>query len=478
MMKFRIYQWLLIATLAVTIGCKKDWDQHNTVSDGNSGKSLKTLMSGINNLSKFEQLLAQSSYANILGSSKSFTVFAPTNEALISLDPTITNDTSRLNKFLANHIADLRFLTTDATDTLRVLMLNGKYNNFFGKKVEEANITTADVVGSNGVIHVIDKMVPNRLNIWEIISTTNEIPALQQALLLKLNYQGFDPSKAEQTGVDPITGLPVYKPGTGIVPRNKYWDRVYDLRNEKNQYTFFAIADDAYTTQLNTYKPFFVTGNADSTNDLAGYTIVKDFTMPGLYTQAQLPDTLLSKFGVKVPVNKANIVKTVKASNGIVYVLSNLSIAPVNKFMPIVLEGENYSGSSHDRRSNTFFRDRINSTTGLPYRDVLVSGHGVALFNLRYRLSEMPSMKFKAYWVAVNDFQTATFTQRLAPGVATSTVFPYTTVAVNNQTEVLIGEFTIASFQQVYDIFLVGANSTTAAANPVVCDYIKLVPSL
>jgi len=179
MMKFRIYQWLLIATLAVTIGCKKDWDQHNTVSDVNSGKSLKTLMSGINNLSKFEQLLAQSSYANILGSSKSFTVFAPTNEALIALDPTITNDTSRLNKFLANHIADLRFLTTDATDTLRVLMLNGKYNNFFGKKVEEANITTADVVGSNGVIHVIDKMVPNRLNIWEIISTTNEIPALQ-----------------------------------------------------------------------------------------------------------------------------------------------------------------------------------------------------------------------------------------------------------------------------------------------------------
>jgi len=477
-MKMRTYKWLLLGALSMGVACKKDWDQHNAVTGEGLNKTLKELMSGINNLSKFEQLLAQSSYANLLSSSKSFTVFAPTNQALTAIDPTITNDTARLNRFLANHIADLRYLTTDATDTLRVLMLNGKYNNFYNNKVEDAGITTANVIGKNGVIHVIDNMLPNRLNVWEILTTTAQVPAKQQALLSKMAYDGFDPSLAEQIGVDAITGQPIYKPGTGIVKRNKFWDRVYDLRNEQNQYTYFALADDAYDAELNKYKPFFVTGTADSTNDLAGFTIVKDLAIRGLYTQQQLPDTIVSRAGVKVPIDKSAIVSSIKASNGIVYVMSKAEVAPVEKFKTIVIQGENPSGTSHDRRSNTFYRDRINPLTGLPYRDILVSGHGVALFNLRYRLSEVPSMKFKAYIVAVNDFQTATFTQRLCPGAANSTVFPYTTIAVNNPAEVLIGEFTVSSFQNFYDIYLVGANSTTAAANPLLCDYIKLVPSL
>lgn len=478
MRKTRNIQWLVVAALMFSAACQKDWNSHNAVTDDQLNKTLQQLLSERTELSKFVELVSKSAYANLLASSKNFTVFAPVNDALASLDPAIISDTAKLNRYVGNHIADLRFQTVDAVDTVRMLMINGKYNNLQGKMVEDASITTADINAKNGVLHVINKTLPNRLNIWEVINNTSEIPDKQRSLMVRLTYDGFDPNQAEQIGVDPTTGEPIYKPGTGVVKRNKYWDRVYDLRKEEAQYTFFAIQDAAYDYEVNVYKPFFVTGSADSTNDLAGYTVIKDFTVTGYYAQSQLPDTLVTKFGVKVPVNKASISKTIKASNGVIYVMNALPVVPAEKFKTITIQAENYSGTSHDRRGNTLFRDRINSLTGLPFRDVLVSGHGVALFNIRYRLNEMPSMKYKAYWVAVNDFQTGTFTQRLAPGDASSTVFPYTTVAVNNHAEVLIGEFTISAFQPAYNIFLVGANNTTAATNPLVCDYIKLVPSL
>ncbi len=478
MKKKNKFLWLIVAALSVLAACQKDWEQHNAVTDANLTKTLQQTIAANPALSKWSELVSKSAYATVLSSSKNFTVFAPTNDALASLDPAMVSDTAMLNKFVGNHIADLRFFTVNATDTIRILMLNGKYNNMKGKLVEEANISTADVAAKNGALHIIDKYLPYRLNVWEIVSTTSEIPAKQRALMLKMNYDGFDATLAEQVGVDPVTGLPVYKPGTGLVKRNKYWDRVYDLRAEEPQFTFFAIADGAYDSEALKYNPFFVTGSTDSTNDLSGFTVIRDFAIKGYYDQASLPDTLISKFNVKIPIDKAAIIKKIKASNGVVYIMSKVDVAPKEKFKVITIQGENPTGTSHDRRSNTFYRDRTNALTGLPYRDMLVSGHGVALFNIRYRLSDMPSMKYKAYWVAVNDFQTATFTQRFAPGFASNTVFPYTTIAVNNQAEVLIGEFTISSYMSVYDIFLVAANSTTAAANSVVCDYIKLVPSL
>jgi hypothetical protein len=90
-------------------------------------------------------------------------------------------------------------------------------------------------------------------------------------------------------------------------------------------------------------------------------------------------------------------------------------------------------------------------------------------------------MRYRAYWVAVNDFNgqpNVAFTQRLAPGAASATTFAYTTVNPTVYSEVLIGEFVLNAYQPAYDVFLVAANSTTASANPLVCDYIRLEPVL
>jgi hypothetical protein len=258
---------------------------------------------------------------------------------------------------------------------------------------------------------------------------------------------------------------------------NIFWNRVHDLQDEKKQFTLFVLTDAAWDAEVDKFKPSFVTGTTDSTTLMSSWNVVKDFAVDTLYDPATIPDSIVSKFDVKVPVVRSAIVQTIKTSNGIVYIMNQIDIPPAVKFKPLLIEAENYSGTSNDRRGNTYFRDRFNTITGKDFRDVLVLGHGVAQFNIRYELKEVPSIKYKAYWVAVNDFQTATFQQKLGIGTATAATLPYITVNVNDYNEIYLGEFTMSKFEPLFNVYLTAANSTTAAANPLVCDYIKLVPS-
>jgi uncharacterized surface protein with fasciclin (FAS1) repeats len=468
--------WMvIIATGTMLTGCTK-WEDHNAVTDAALTKDLFQQISENKELSKFTELLTKSGYDKVLASSKTFTVFAPTNAALAVLDASIISDTAKLNKFVGNHIAGQSFFTTAATAKQRILMQNGKYNNLETKNIEGATITTADQYAKNGVLQVIDKMLPVLDNAWETMNNNSAIPSAQKVYLLSLFRKVFDATNAVQIGVNPITGEPVYQPGTDSVLTNLFWRDVYDLRVESKEFSFFILTDAAWNTEVNKFKPYFATGTADSTTNLSSWGVVKDFAVEGTYTPATLPDTILSKFNVKVPIEKAAILQTIKTSNGNIYILGKADVQPKDKIKQFYVEGENYRTTSADRRGNTYFRDRFNTVTNKDFRDVLVFNHGLALFNINYRLSNVYSTKYKAYWVALNDFQTATFTQKLGIGIPTSTIFGYTTVAVNNYNEVYIGEFTVAQYQSFFDIYLTAANSTTAAANALACDYIRLEP--
>jgi uncharacterized surface protein with fasciclin (FAS1) repeats len=479
-MRIRFWKSLFVSALAVMLiaGCNKMTDEHNEVTDGALKKNLMELISENPDLSFFAQYLRQTGYDKELASSKSFTVFAPINSSFAAVDPTIISDPVKLKRFIGNHIATQLLRTTSTTVSTRVEMLNGKYNNMLGTKIETANITIADKYVSNGILQLIDKALPALDNCWEFMSSNTLAPAKQSAFMQSLFRNIFDPTNAIVIGVNPNTGDPIYQTGTDSVFTNLFWSGVHDLRNEKKQYTYFMLEDATWDMENNKFSPYFLTNTADSTAMITGWNVVRDFAVDTLYDPTTIPDTILSKSGTKLGIDRSAIVRTVKTSNGIVFIMNKLDVQPLHKFKTYLIQAENYTSTSHDRRSNTYFRDRNNTVTGLDFRDVLVLGHGVALFNIRYQISEMPKIKYKAYWMALNDFQTATFTQKLGIGTATSTTFGYTTVAVSNFNEVYIGEFTNARYWPTYDIFLTAANSTTAAANPLVCDYIKLVPGL
>ena len=487
-MRLNINKLLLGVILlgSVVMGCKK-WDDNNAATDPTLTKTLLEQIKEDGNLSKFSELLVKSGYDKILASSKTFTVYAPTNAALANLDPAIVNDSAKLNAFVGNHIATQSFVTTTITTQKRVPMLNGKYQNLLNKTIDDATIVQADKYAANGVLQVIDKMLPVLSTSWETLQTNSNIPAAQKAYMLSLFRKIFDVSNAIEIGVNPTTGLPIYQPGTDSITTNLFWRNVFDLRKEDGQFTLFVLTDAAWNSEVNKFKPFCatVTGNVDSTTNFASWAVVKDLAIEGVYNATAATDTVLSKYKVKVPVERAAIVQTIKTSNGVIHIMNKVDVQPKHKILPIVIEAENYRTTSHDRRGNTFFRDRVDPVTKRQFRDVNVFNHGVALFNINYRLNDVfGGVRYKAYWVALNDFQTAAFSQKLAFGTPTANTFTlqnangYTVVNPNVFNEIYVGETTPAYYMPFLDVYLTAANTTTAATNPIVCDYIRLEPQL
>ncbi|WP_103335331.1 fasciclin domain-containing protein [Pseudotabrizicola formosa] len=97
-----------------------------------------------------------------------FTVFAPTDEAFAAL-PAGTVDTlllpenkDQLTAILTYHVVPGAVMSTDLTEGMTAATVNGADVTITldgGAKVNGANITTADIAASNGVIHVIDTVI-------------------------------------------------------------------------------------------------------------------------------------------------------------------------------------------------------------------------------------------------------------------------------------------------------------------------------
>jgi len=101
-----------------------------------------------------------------------FTVFAPTNEAFAALpEGTVENllkpeNKAQLVAVLTYHVIPGKVMSADiAGKTARVKTVQGSALSIdatSGVMVDNAMVTTADIITSNGVIHVIDKVVlPN-----------------------------------------------------------------------------------------------------------------------------------------------------------------------------------------------------------------------------------------------------------------------------------------------------------------------------
>ena len=95
-----------------------------------------------------------------------FTVFAPTDEAFAALPAgtveALLADPAALAAILTYHVVAGKVMSTDLTDGMKAATVNGAEITIMtanGVMVNDANVTTADIEATNGVIHVIDKVI-------------------------------------------------------------------------------------------------------------------------------------------------------------------------------------------------------------------------------------------------------------------------------------------------------------------------------
>ena len=95
-----------------------------------------------------------------------FTVFAPTDAAFDKIPSetmdVVLKDNEKLTSILTYHVLSGKTLSKNIVNMSTAKTLNGKdvkIDSERGVKVNNSNVTTADVECSNGVIHVIDTVL-------------------------------------------------------------------------------------------------------------------------------------------------------------------------------------------------------------------------------------------------------------------------------------------------------------------------------
>lgn len=484
-MNIRYYYFLMMLLIGTCLISCKNWDERLVSSNDALSLTLFDKISGQAELSTFKSLLVKTGYDKVLASSKNYTVWAPTNDALTSLSTAILNDTTALKAFVGNHIAyqTNEVLSTSTQENL-VPMLNGKYSAVLGSTFNGIKVVSANTFVGNGILHTIGASSTVLPSLWDFIKA-NQTQYKQNNAIVSLTRLVFNASKADTAGIDPLTGKQLYKPNTGFEEVNRFTQGVADVRLESKRYTYFLLKDAAFNTETAKISSYYKAGG-DTTSVESSFNTVKDLLVEGEYTLETLPTTLTSKFGVKFSIDKAAIQGSVKLSNGTVFILDKINVTIADKYQPIIIEGENWVGRSSTPATLTaamaVVRDLEDPATGRTFKQMSVVGHGTTGFFLRYAITAMPALKYKVYWVAVNDLynsntatgETATYamSQRLVMGTSANTTFPLTTLTAKNYSEVLLGEYTPAQFGTL-NMYLT-ANGTGAIA----LDYIKLVPSL
>jgi uncharacterized surface protein with fasciclin (FAS1) repeats len=98
-----------------------------------------------------------------------FTVFAPTDEAFAKLPAgtldALLKDKAKLTAVLTYHVVAGKVMASDVVKLSEAKTVQGqnvKISTMGGVKVNDANVVKTDIMASNGVIHVIDKVIlPN-----------------------------------------------------------------------------------------------------------------------------------------------------------------------------------------------------------------------------------------------------------------------------------------------------------------------------
>ena len=142
--------------------------------DGDSAQSVVDLAISNENLSILADALQRADLATTLNGDGPFTVLAPTNAAFTALLNTLgassLNDipVDQLRNILLNHVISGTVRSGDITTGYVTTLATGPNDSPISLYADKtsgvkfngtANVTTADIIGSNGVVHVIDQVI-------------------------------------------------------------------------------------------------------------------------------------------------------------------------------------------------------------------------------------------------------------------------------------------------------------------------------
>ncbi len=353
---------LALSALVFAVSSCSDWNDHYDAGAGSQQSSnLYETLAKDAETTDFAALAARLGYDKTLSSSQTYTVFAPTNEALAGVD--LSDDvTSR--RLVANHIA--RYTIPTSTGTVQgVKMLTGK-NYYFdsadcfqGCSIEDANIRT-----KNGIVHHVNGIIPYSYNILEYIKETPGFSKLY-SFISRFDETKFDEEHSVETGIDD-EGRPVYD--SIMVNYNRLLeDKVYGIghiADEDSLYTVLLPDNDAWDKAYDRISPYYkVCGAdaeyADSVRDVrTGLAILSDLVYRGKDANPGDKDSLVSTTGsvIHSPNGLFAAAERHDVSNGYVFTVADLAYNNVETWnKEVSVEAEEQNGRNYNNTTTSVY---------------------------------------------------------------------------------------------------------------------------
>ncbi len=376
----RYIQLAVLSSGLLLAGCNDSWDEHYSASNEQTiGTSVLEQMKEDPQLTEFVRMVESSDYAGLLNSSQTFTVWAPVNSRLETLN---LEDKSEVSRTVANHIA--RFNISTATPSSEgVKMLNGKLMYFSedGSSFGGVELVNADIVSGNGLIHKIASQIPYSYNFREYIdahSSTSEIAAFIASFdeeLLPSQIPGATTSSYSDSVRVSYNRLLQY-PDLGLG----------NIASEDSVFSMVIPDNIAWERAYEAIKPFFATYNADA--DVAdsiqrvqtSLAIVSDLVYRTEHKDPLRLDSIVSTTGsvISSPSDFFSGMQEESASNGRMYLASQLNYDMTETFnKPIMIEAEEQLGRTPAAGTTVYTR---NISTDNPYAEEVSGQRYIEVF--------------------------------------------------------------------------------------------------
>ncbi len=257
----------IVAAITITACQQNEWDDHYQPTTAAEG-SVIAVMQADGHFSHFLEAVSETGMGDVLSGTQTYTVWAPTDEAMGSAD----FDAALLD----NHISRFLYGKEDLVDTLslRVKMLNGKYVTFSrydGYRIGDANLSSTCLQGRNGVVYGLDAIIPYYSNLYEKIQEDDRFSQIA-AYLKTFDEDEFDGKKSISIGQNEY-GQTVYD---SIFNYHSYWMKHHGhIYQEDSTYTMLLPTNEAYAQGEAVVKPCYRTfGEMLTDNSNAGRSLV------------------------------------------------------------------------------------------------------------------------------------------------------------------------------------------------------------
>ncbi|QTY26960.1 fasciclin domain-containing protein [Flavobacterium sp. CS20] len=263
------------------------------------------------NHNTLEQLLIDTQLDQTIDSGV-FTIFAPTDQAFQALDiANLSNE--EISQILLNHVLSGKAESTDLetgyefTNATESITGDSDFLNIYvnvdaGISLNgSSNVTEPDINASNGVVHVVDQVIP-RPSIVTFLNADNNFSTLVSALTQE-NQPDFISTLSDSDNPAPFTLF---------APNNQAFE---DLFVELELESLMDMDANTLTSTLNTH---IVASNVIRAEDFSANTTVE--TLGSSFNIDASTDTITDQSGRNINIFITNI----QATNGVMHVVDKV----------------------------------------------------------------------------------------------------------------------------------------------------------